>query len=157
MSYKPINCDPKTRIKIFFINWSVVCCVYLMFSMLALFVLSSVDSLFGTSISNLDICEKIGRFIALFAFQPLHELVGKKGSIGCEVVDCKIINLKDENKPSKIKLLVRGLIDTILPAQIFICFLRLDYRSLGDILTKTRVVYEPRDNESEKYGEMHKF
>ncbi len=142
------NCSFKDRVKLFFIDYiSFLTFYYLVFFTIFLIIFTTFLEIFNLPF-ELDLETNVFVLIMDCISWPIYSLfkdfLFKNGSFAKKVRKVKVIDAQTGEKPSKKKLILRNIFYiTALTTgvNLVFCFKRLDNLSLGDLITKTRVVY----------------
>lgn len=131
---KPMNVKESIRIKAWYIDM-----VFLIpFMFLEIIILLA---LFGEKLYVILDNNYLIQLVFIVPYLLINEFFTKNGSIGKKIMKIKIINKENENRPNKFRLLLRGVGNAFLVIDALFCYKRADRRSLGDIISKTRVIY----------------
>lgn len=88
--------------------------------------------------------------VMFFLLMLFKDVFFKEKGFSERIMKIKIINISNENRPSKKQLLIRNIFYPIAVIDFIVCHRRLDHRTLGDIVSKTRVVYD-KETEDDSY------
>lgn len=134
-----MNVKFSRRIKAWYIDWAF----FIPFSILELLIAYLVVYVFNNDGVLFWIDEHFDAFFIfdVFLYFFVCDLFTKNGSIGKKIMKIKIVNEHDGKRPPKWKLFIRGIVDFFDGIDILFCAKRIDRRSFGDLVCKTRVVY----------------
>ena len=131
-----INCSPKDRYKLGMLDIAIAGVIYISVGISLLLIFDILDMIFKSNLGGQDLEEPIARVISLIIYPTFQEMFFVNGSAGSKILKYKVINLNDEKRPSNAKMFIRGLITAIFPAHALFARLRLDYRTLPDLIQK---------------------
>ena len=134
---KLINVKPSLRVKAFF--WDMV--MSIPFFALGLIVFFICSHLFSRETADKIVESGILERLFIFTYLLIFELFTKNGSVGKKIMKVKVVNLENDSRPSFGRMLLRGVGNLLSFVDLLFCYKRLDRRSLGDLISKTRVVY----------------
>ena len=134
---KPINVKPSLRVKAFF--WDMVMSIPFFVLGLIIFFISS--NFFFKETANKIVESGILERLFVYTYFLISELFTKNGSVGKKIMKVKVVNLENDSRPSFGRMLLRGVGNLLSFVDLHFCYTRLDRRSLGDLISKTRVVY----------------
>ena len=146
---KMINCSTKDRIKAIAVDYAVsfLICITTVMIMATMVYIAYIA--FQIDLRNIR-GDVLAYIIAFKIFPIFKELFFPCGSIGYKLLKFKVVDLENDQKPTNKKMLIRGLIFAIFPMiDIIVSAVRLDRRTLTDIITKTRVIYIPKEKEDD--------
>ena len=140
------NCGFKDRVKSYIFDFIFFSIFY---HLVFLFGVGIIIEVFKIDIRNTD-SEKVGIItynVMIFSFKIyvlFKDFLFKNGSLAKKAMKVKVIDAQTGERPSKKKLILRNIfyitpLTTVV--NLAFCFKRLDNLSLGDLITKTRVVY----------------
>ena len=135
---KPINAKSSIRAKAWYIDMAFFI-PFCFIELIVCFVVLSesfVDYLFESNLIFL---------ILIIPYIFINEFFTKNGSLGKKIMKIKIINEENYKRPNKLRLLLRGIGNLLTALDILFCYRRIDRRSLGDVISKTRVIYATAD------------
>ena len=145
------NVTPKERIKATVIDLVIMLLITVIIGVpIVACAFYFVCELIGVEI-NSKLIEIVTMFLGWFIYPVFMELLTPYGSLGKKISKIKVIDAETGEKPSKKKLILRGLIFSFLTIfDAFFCIVNIDHLSVIDMITKTRVV-------PETYGEKEFF
>ena len=110
----------------------------LLAQVIALIILSMFDN--DSTHAIIDNCFKISLILLICVYPIFKDLLFPCGSIGCKAMNIKIIDQKTNLRPTKKKLILRGLFFYLYLIDFIVSYKRQDNNSLTDIITGTRLV-----------------
>ena len=106
------------------------------------YVFLFISKLMGNELEN-KLLELVCMFICWVIYPVFMELLTSHGSLGKKLSKIKIIDAETGEKPTKKKLILRGLIFAfLLIFDVIVCRFNMEHLSLSDMITRTRVVPE---------------
>ena len=143
---KLTNVKPSLRVKAFF--WDAVMSIPFFVLGLIIFFISS--NFFSRETANKIVESGFLERLFVYTYFLISELFTKNGSVGKKIMKVKVVNLENDSRPSFGRMLLRGVGNLLSFVDLLFCYKRLDRRSLGDLISKTRVVYAT-DEQQIKY------
>lgn len=133
---------------------------FIIFGILETMLLALISSLtfclFGFHILSYDNAYFFAKLVyfSMYPYFFASDLLTKNGSIGKKIVKIKIISQDEKFPLTKRRLLIRGLGNLLFPYDLIPCVRRIDRRSISDIISKTRVVYENDEIQLKHEGQI---
>lgn len=144
------NCDFKDRIKLVFIEEFTCIAITISLWFASLVMIELFFPFFKEEFPAMLVFEIL--FVVSHFFK---DVIFKRQSIAEKTMKVRIIDEKTNQRPSAKKLIFRNIFFITyitLGIDLIFCFKRFDNRTLGDIVSKTRVVYCEEHPKSKEFN-----
>ena len=148
------NCSFKDRVKLYFVEYCFCAIIYVVSVVAFVPVIWCVDFFNVANFNDqafYDVTDKFSFLIAFYIYPIFKDVFFKNGSIVKKLLNVNLIDAETMKKPRVTKLIIRNSLFPIYLINLIFCFKRLDNRTLGDIMTKTRVVYSEDNPKSKEF------
>ncbi len=137
------------RLKAFLLDllFSIAFCIFHIFiAVIILGVLSDLFKLDYKIYDRIPFLDRIICYLTFGAYFVFKDLFTKNGSFGNKIMKIKVVNCQSLERPNNKKLVLRGLISFYTSfVDIVFCKYRLDNRSLSDVVSKTQVIEDTKN------------
>ena len=137
------NCNCRDRLKLYAID-TIFCAIFSTAFLMAFLVVSEIIIWLFLNDSYRYTIGNIGLFLTekIWIVYPFFkDLFFKNGSIAKKILKVKVIDSTTGERPTIKKLILRNIFFPVKLIDLIVSCRRLDSLTLGDLITRTRVVY----------------
>lgn len=134
------NVKVSKRVKAYILDLTFI--ILVVFPLITVFILVINGILFTKINVPNNVIMYITIFISLGIYPFFKDFIFKEGSIGNKIMKIQIIDIHTGKKPRKLKLMARNIFFPSCYLEFFCAYIRLDRKTVSDLMTDTRVVYK---------------